>query len=82
MNLKEYWLISKFDNNLINYNNWKNYINAYVIFFSGKLQIAEVKSRFTNIKEFITLVSNFGFTLAEKVSSTINFEYKIMILLL
>lgn len=50
--------------------------------FSGKLQIAEVNSRFTSIKEFITLVSNFGFTLDEKVSSTINFEYKIIIRLL
>ncbi len=37
-------------------------------FYSGELKIAEVASRFINVKQFISLVSSIGFRLSSKVS--------------
>lgn len=35
---------------------------------SGELKIAEVTSRFTNVKDFVALVESLGFQLTKQVS--------------
>ena len=37
------------------------------LFHSGKLKIAEVKSRFTDVQAFIDMICSIGFTLISKV---------------
>lgn len=52
------------------------YMLTYILFFSlfsGKLKIAEVTSRFRNVKTFIFAVEQMGFELKKKVSLVLVF---------
>ncbi|TIC05054.1 potassium/sodium eff [Wallemia mellicola] len=55
--------------------NWVGAISEAerILLPKGKLHIAEVKSRFSNISDFIELVSKFGFKLTEKDESNTHF---------
>ena len=45
-----------------------------IINISGKLEIAEVTSRFSNIEEFVALICSIGFALKNKVSLHAHFS--------